>query len=620
MADIPLPQPTPTIEKKVPGKEEEPTWENSKPIDETPTWENSKDIEKEPTWEESTPKYETPLQKIGTALEGAAQGIAGPLATAAELGLSKLGVPHLSEEDIKGRKEANPALYGTTEAAGFAGSLFLPFGQAKLIGQAATKIAQLAKINEAASIGAKIGSGVLKGALETGMFQASDNATKAMIGQGDPGESVSSIMANGVPMSALMGGALGGVGAAASKGLSALADSKMGTKLHSYLSGIGEAAKGKNPQESLARWSDEKAYDKGAHWFNQNLASKAITGASYLTAAKDVLQGIKEGEPEDAAKNVAIDILSGMGAKFAIKHLSNTAATLMLKAITNGETNPRALFQIIDYGNELNRGTQKLNKHVDNLFKIGSQQFYNYDFDKNRQKLDDYIKDGGIQQNIDESIYDQNETPQGFAEGGEVKPKREKRVPPILKDDDPISTHFPEHNMGMVAARGRISNYLSSIRPQPNQPKLAFDSEPDQRKQKKAYNRALDMANHPLSIMDKIKKGTIEAQDIQQLNALHPEVGMALQKKLSERITKAQMKREKPNHVIRQGMSLLMGTPLSGDMTPQYIQAAQTVFKGQPQNQPQQAPPKKKLSSLTKSDDSFLTRNQALVGRSQRQS
>jgi hypothetical protein len=78
---------------------------------------------------------------------------------------------------------------------------------------------------------------------------------------------------------------------------------------------------------------------------------------------------------------------------------------------------------------------------------------------------------------------------------------------------------------------------------------------------------------------------------------------------------------KKPNAKIRQGLNTLMGIPLSADMTPQAIQAAQAVFKSQ--GKPQQStPPSGKTqgssSKLSKSDQSFLTGPQSLVARSQR--
>src|ERR1019366_5705689 len=66
-------------------------------------------------------KYSSTGQQIGAGLEGVAQGVAGPLATLAEQGLSKLGVPGLTDEDIAGRQEANPITHGLGEAAGLIG-------------------------------------------------------------------------------------------------------------------------------------------------------------------------------------------------------------------------------------------------------------------------------------------------------------------------------------------------------------------------------------------------------------------------------------------------------------------------------------------------------------------
>ena len=78
---------------------------------------------------------------------------------------------------------------------------------------------------------------------------------------------------------------------------------------------------------------------------------------------------------------------------------------------------------------------------------------------------------------------------------------------------------------------------------------------------------------------------------------------------------------EKPPFHIRQGLSLLLGAPLSGEFVPQNIMAAQATFaSNQPQQSSQQAPTKNKKgsSSLTKSDKAYLTSSQARENRQQR--
>ncbi len=260
----------------------------------------------------------------------------------------------------------------------------------------------------------------------------------------------------------------------------------------------------------------------------------------------------------------------------------------------------------------VHHGHRKLNAHIDHLFKGGDVD--DEDHEKSKKSIHEWIEKGGIEDDLKKELYTQN-TPQRFADGGKVN-----------KEDHGLHNHhvsnaYPEQNIMLQTAKGRVSNYLSSIKPQKNSPKLAFDAEPDQRQQTKSYNSALGIAAHPLSILKKIKKGTIEPDDVTHLKNLYPELDGVITKRLTEKITEAQLKNEKPNYKIRQGMSLYLGVPLSGEMSPQNIMAAQATFKGKqaPQQQDGQGAPKKSTSSLSKMDDSMMTSTQARVGREQKQ-
>lgn len=632
------------------GGDVEPTWENSTPAEETPTWDNSTPVERssfqtlkdmvvpqshpdaEPTWENSASKYETPGQQIGTALEGAAQGLAGPVATAAELGLSKLGVPGLSAEDIKGRAEANPLIHGGAEAAGLAAG-FIPAAAPFTFAGNVAKAAKFFQAAEEAKVAAKLGSSAIQSAIQAGAFQAGDEATKSMLGQGDPNVPVSAAIADAganILFSGVLGGGIGlGTGFASNK-LSQLADSKMGSRIHSFLMGVGERATGKPAAEidplvgfgkEAAEASIEridKSYKNGIKWFDSNIGNMALYGATSYKVGSDVASSLEHGDPTEAIERAARDVLVGGGIKLGLKKISPIVGAAILKSVGTGETTPTKILQAIDYANKVNSGAQKMTRGVDALFTTGAQQaFSSSDMSKRKEKLDKFIGEGGVDQQIQQSLYGDHEPAQAFAKGGEVRHQEPSQA---IDHHDAIADHYPEQNVLLNTAKGRVSNYLKNLRPQANQPKLAFDHEPDQRVQKKSYDKALDIAVQPLSVLDKIKKGTIEAEHVQHLKNLYPELDSAMQKKLTERITKDQMAGKKPPYHVRQGLSMLMGTPLSGEMTPQNIQAAQATFQMKsPQGQQSPTKNKKNTSNLTKADDSFMTGNQARTARQQKQ-
>ncbi len=257
------------------------------------------------------------------------------------------------------------------------------------------------------------------------------------------------------------------------------------------------------------------------------------------------------------------------------------------------------------------RGHKHIHNYCESLF--GDKKAPERDPSKAKKAIHDWIEKGGVTDAIQEEIYRHHDA-NHYAHGGKVEKKEG------LHDEDFAITH-PDHNILLHTAKGRISNYLNSLKEDKFAPKLAFDDPPDQSEKKKAYEKALHIAAHPMSVVDGIRNGTIEPEHVRHLDGMYPELNDSIKKKMTEKITESQLKGEKPNYKIRQGMSLFMGTNLSSEMSPQNIQAAQASFQKQPQSQQNggQGAPKKSTAKLSKSSQSFLTGNQSLVGRQQKQ-
>lgn len=169
-------------------------------------------------------KYGTPGQQIGAGLEGVAQGVAGPLATAAETGLSKLGVPGLSGEDQRGRAQANPWTHNLAEGAGFVGSLAAGVGEAALLGKAGAAVTGALGLSKAATVGAKLAAGATTAATEMGLLTAGDEVSSLI--QGDPDQSFSTALAH-VGLAATIGAATGGAFSGVGMGVGKILDSTM---------------------------------------------------------------------------------------------------------------------------------------------------------------------------------------------------------------------------------------------------------------------------------------------------------------------------------------------------------------------------------------------------------
>lgn len=233
---------------------------------------------------------------------------------------------------------------------------------------------------------------------------------------------------------------------------------------------------------------------------------------------------------------------------------------------------------------------------------------------KAREKLAAYLENGGLSQSLKEASYPQE--PQAFAKGGAVE--HPKSVAPVLADTS-IGAHYPTQNILLHASRAAREGYLNSLRPEEQSIKRPFDDEPDQTDKRRRYHQALDLANDPLSIIREIGHGTLEPDHVGHLSAMAPELIDLLKRKLTEKITHAQIKEKKPPYHVRQALSMFLGADLSSELSPESIAAAQATFAAKSAQPP--APPaqgKNKKSAISKSDDAFLTSSQAREAREQK--
>jgi hypothetical protein len=505
----------------------------------------------------------------------------------------------MAPEEIASRQAANPIDHTIAEMVGFGGGALTGYSEAALLSRAGA----LAK-----------GSAALKGAIQFAGMQASDEMTKAILGQGDPEHPVAAALVN-TGVAGLIGAPLGKLGNMAS-------NLKIGTKIDNFLLGVGvEASKetwGENkfiPEIA----DDEKAF-KGGQKFYSNMM-EGLGKHPVLAAGTGAYTGYRDGGLEGAMKGAGIGLGLSMTSKYASPIIARTIASQI-----NKEFWQDIIVDVLNHAKDISGGEKMINRGIDSIFMSAPQQAANaVDMAKDRDKLDEYIKNGGILQNIKEQTYQQmqQQRPQGFAEGGDVMGMENEPGPvaPIMPDNDGVATVFPEQKMLMTAARNRVSNYLSALRPQEIQPKLPYDDEPDMTQQRRAYDKALDVAVHPLGVLDGVKKGTIEASDVKHLSSMYPEITNHLQKMLTKRMAEGQLKGEsKPSYIVRQGLSMLLGAALSAEYTPSNIRAAQATFQpSQPSQPPPQGKAKSSKASLSKSEQAYLTDDQAREKRQQRE-
>lgn len=149
-----------------------------------------------------------------------------------------------------------------------------------------------------------------------------------------------------------------------------------------------------------------------------------------------------------------------------------------------------------------------------------------------------------------------------------------------------IGHYMPEHATSIAGMSMNAVNYLNEIRPKPikNAP-LDAEIEPSTAA-KSNYNRAMDIAQQPLVVLQSIQDGTLTPMDLQHLTALYPKIHDRLMLSLTDAMVNQTSKGEPIKYQQRMSLSLFMAQPLDSTMTPLAIMAAQPPPPTNPSSQP----------------------------------
>ena len=172
--------------------------------------------------------------------------------------------------------------------------------------------------------------------------------------------------------------------------------------------------------------------------------------------------------------------------------------------------------------------------------------------------------------------------------------------------------YLPNHAAVIGSKVSQVGAYLDSERPKSVKQNILDTEMKPTATQKANYTRTLQIAEQPLSILSRIKDGSLIPQDVQDMEAMHPEIRAQLGQEMTRAIIEHMGAGNSVPYHIRQGASLLAGQPLDSTMTPQAIQSVQAVFAAQ-QQASQAAPVKNKkgTSSLSKASNQYQTPGQA---------
>jgi hypothetical protein len=182
---------------------------------------------------------------------------------------------------------------------------------------------------------------------------------------------------------------------------------------------------------------------------------------------------------------------------------------------------------------------------------------------------------------------------------------------PLLNVAGSSGHYMPAHSEAVGQFAANASNYLNGLRPT-SDPRNPLDSKmPASQFQKASYNRALDIAEQPLLVLDSIKKGNLTPQDIMTMKAIYPKLYDKLSNHLIEGVMTTVDKGESIPYKTRLSLAMFLGQPLDSTMTPEAIQAMQSS-RGPASQPPQQpaAPVKHSTAALGKLSGIYRTTGQ----------
>lgn len=252
-----------------------------------------------------------------------------------------------------------------------------------------------------------------------------------------------------------------------------------------------------------------------------------------------------------------------------------------LKFLGSGQPVKAESFRaMVDYMQHTYQGQKTLNKATKALFQAGAKVAIREISDDDNEKLDKIVEK-----------YSQNPEAVGEIDNGQ------------------LGHYLGNHQQSLTMATINAASYLNTLKPRPYRlSPLDAEIQPTDA-QKQRYNRALGIAQQPMIVLQRVKDGTLQSSDIQDLTHMYPALYQQMIKGVTSELMEAQAKGEDIPYKTKMGISLLVGQALDSSMSPTAIQAAQPVKNSTQQNAP--SPQKGSPSKLGKNTKSYMTPIQA---------
>lgn len=188
--------------------------------------------------------------------------------------------------------------------------------------------------------------------------------------------------------------------------------------------------------------------------------------------------------------------------------------------------------------------------------------------DKIENHIDDLMANGKMREHYDPSARDDLKN---HLQGMLVNPEK------VLDIGGSLGHYLPSHGVELGAMAGNAMNYLNSIKPMSSQSGPLDPVVPPSKMAERKYNRALDIANNPLSVVYLAKTGTIQSQDMQMIANIYPKLAQTIVQRATDHLIEGG---NKLTRAQKRGLSSLVGAPINFSETPLGIQAIMKANQG----------------------------------------
>jgi hypothetical protein len=266
--------------------------------------------------------------------------------------------------------------------------------------------------------------------------------------------------------------------------------------------------------------------------------------------------------PSTAAGMATVLTGHGVGAAAAIGYLTkligkdapDAIKLAMLKFLgSDKQISPGAFKSMVDYMHSTVKGENMISSATKNVFKAGREVLPGSAIpsDTDRRNLDKKLKE--IQTN----------------------------PMTLTQQNHPMSHYMPEHAQAAATTAANASAHLNSLRPTTAQASPLDTKQLVDPIKAVAYQRALTIAQQPLTVLAKLKAGTLTPDDVVNMQKMYPDLHTKLTHQLVDQMTKMVHKGEIIPYHTRMGLSMFLGQPLDSTMSPASILAAQGVYAAQ---------------------------------------